>query len=1316
MSTTIDSLQIEIQSNSTGAAQGIEALAKSLGKLKDNGKFSTAVKNLNNLSAALSGMTAVTSKAHELRTLADSVEKLSKAGSLAKVIGYLDKLPGALKGLSGLNIDNSLGEKLEKLAQAAQPLSSIKSAGLGTMVNSLAKIGKVTKGLDDTTIANFADRVKKLDAALTPLSAKMTTISAGLKAVNSSAKSAGNGVKQFGSKVNATTLNLASMVTIIQGVVAAIMPLVRLLSNAIGQAIEWDGVAARFGRGFGDQAEEVYAWIQRLNEEMGINVQQFMQYSSVYATMLQGFGVGLEDASNMALGYTELTYDIWAGYNDVYKNFADAAEAVKSAIAGEVEPIRRAGFTIVESTLEQTAANHGLEISLEKATEAQKSYLRYLTLVDQAHAQNLVGTYARELNTAEGLMRTFAQQLKSLAQAFGSLFLPILVKVMPWLQAFVSLLTEAIIAVAAFFGIEIQPVDWSNSIGSGVGGLGDVADAADGASGSLDDTADSAGAARDAIEDLKRATLGIDELNVISPPKDSSGSGSGGSGGSGGGGAGFGDLDIDSLWDESIFDQIQSKVDEIKQKLKDWLPVIGTIGGALAGLGIATLLKHMGDALEKMNLLQKLFATVAIVAIEAALVFTFADKYLESGNFLYLIGEALITAAAGYLMFKAWGTKGVVLALAVSIAAQLVALNLGLKDGTITMSSPETWIQGISTALMGAFGAAWIARQMKFSPTTGFVIGLAVSASLVLSTIRNGGIASGEISNDSWESWLTKIGSVLSAGIGGQLIGKALGNGGLGLTIGITVGLVLNLIGTVEAKGEDFGNEISDWLDVALTTVATGFTAAKIWKLVGPPITAALKGLLPEIGAALSGALTGGWTAITGALASIPVWGWIAAAVVALLGLAIVDYDFTEIGHKIGEFIGKACKWVYDVGASLFNWVADLGAAILSAIESAIDWVAENFSMEKIGNLIGKIFDPDFWTETVWDGMCEVGGNIVGGLWDGIKNGASNLWGNICEFGGGVVDGFCDAFGISSPAKTMIPVGEYLVDGIWEGITGSLSGILEDIGGWCSDLWSGFRSFFSGGKKKTDTVEVDVKLVKSGWKSVKDWIGNIPVISQAIKLAKSGWSSVRGWIGSIPTLSQAIKLAKSGWSSVKKWIGGIPAVSQGVKLAKSGWSSVKKWVGTIPTLSAPIKLVKSGWSTVKKWLGSLDFKLNFKLPKIGVKWGTKEVLGFKISYPSSFYTYAKGGFPDLGELFVAREAGPEMVGRIGNKTTVANNEQIVEGISEGVYAAVLAAIRASEGGDRAVNVYLDGRKITSSVERHQRERGASIMGNQVYAY
>jgi hypothetical protein len=85
-------------------------------------------------------------------------------------------------------------------------------------------------------------------------------------------------------------------------------------------------------------------------------------------------------------------------------------------------------------------------------------------------------------------------------------------------------------------------------------------------------------------------------------------------------------------------------------------------------------------------------------------------------------------------------------------------------------------------------------------------------------------------------------------------------------------------------------------------------------------------------------------------------------------------------------------------------------------------------------------------------------------------------------------------------------------------------------------------------------------------------------------------------------------------------------------------------------------------------------------------------------------------------MFIAREAGPEMVGKIGNKNAVVNNQQIVEAVSEGVYSAVLAAMRQSEGNGQAVNVYLDSRQITSSVEKRQRERGATIMRNGVYAY
>ena len=503
MSTTIDSLQIEIQSSSSNAAGGIDKLAASLERLKKVGSFNVAVKNLNSLSAALKN----------------------------------------LQGVSGA------GANLQSLATA---ISTLKTAGsFGTIASSFKKLSETIQSLDSEAIDNFVEKIKELDEKLEPVSKNLAAIGNAFKVVNNESNKSGNGVSGFGKKVNTTTLNLSNFINVAKSVIATLQRIVKMFEKTIGDSIEWEGISQRFGRGFGDQAEEVYSWIQRLNQEMGINTQQFMQYSSTYATMLKGFGVASEDASKMALGYMELTYDVWAGYNDIYKSLDDAATAIRSAIAGEVEPVRKAGFTIIESTLEQTAANHGLKISLENATEAQKSYLRYLTLVDQAQSQGLIGNYAREMNTAEGVMRTFNQQLKSLGQSFGSLFLPVLVKVMPYLQAFIDLLGDAVIMAANLFGIDIQKVDFGSSIGS----------SAAVATESVNDTTE-------ALKELKNATTGIDELNVISPPSEGGGSGSASASG-----GGFAGLDVDSLWNESIFDGIKTETDEIKQKFKDWLGI-----------------------------------------------------------------------------------------------------------------------------------------------------------------------------------------------------------------------------------------------------------------------------------------------------------------------------------------------------------------------------------------------------------------------------------------------------------------------------------------------------------------------------------------------------------------------------------------------------------------------------------------------------------------------------------------------------------------------------------------------------------------------
>lgn len=83
---------------------------------------------------------------------------------------------------------------------------------------------------------------------------------------------------------------------------------------------------------------------------------------------------------------------------------------------------------------------------------------------------------------------------------------------------------------------------------------------------------------------------------------------------------------------------------------------------------------------------------------------------------------------------------------------------------------------------------------------------------------------------------------------------------------------------------------------------------------------------------------------------------------------------------------------------------------------------------------------------------------------------------------------------------------------------------------------------------------------------------------------------------------------------------------------------------------------------------------------------------------------ATGGFVDSGELFMARENGlPEMVGRIGNHTAVANNDQIIQGISNGVYSAVVSAMSSTGGNNTPVNIYLDGSIIARSTTKYQRQ-------------
>lgn len=77
----------------------------------------------------------------------------------------------------------------------------------------------------------------------------------------------------------------------------------------------------------------------------------------------------------MAMNYTELIYDVWAGYNDIYKSFEGTAVTVRSVIVGEVKLIRRTDFTIVDSRLKIMMASYGIAYNTQSASEELKPYL-----------------------------------------------------------------------------------------------------------------------------------------------------------------------------------------------------------------------------------------------------------------------------------------------------------------------------------------------------------------------------------------------------------------------------------------------------------------------------------------------------------------------------------------------------------------------------------------------------------------------------------------------------------------------------------------------------------------------------------------------------------------------------------------------------------------------------------------------------------------------------------------------------------------------------------------------------------------------------
>lgn len=1280
MPTTIEQLELQVQSSSTSAVSGIDALSASLSKLKMATKggvgLNSVANQVRNLDTALKSMDSTS--ADKIDKLSSSLEKLKNLGSIkisSSIGNQLKNIGQVASSLTGVDFSG-----ISKLSQALQPLNSLgKASGLQSAITQLQKLPQLAQTLNGINWGTFTSQIQQLTSSLAPLVNQLNSVSTAFSRLPSNISrvvTATNRVPSANNKAATSYVNLWAKLTM---AINAVKTGARVLASWITLSNQYIEDINLFTASMGQYAEAAQEYAEQVGEIMGIDPGEWMRNQGTFNTIISGFGVASDQAYLMSKNLTQLGYDLSSFFNI---SFEDAMQKLQSGISGELEPLRRLGYDLSVARLQQEALNLGIEKSVSDMTQAEKSQLRYYAIMTQVTTAQ--GDMARTLNAPANQLRVLQAQVTQCARALGNIFIPALNAVLPYAIALAKVLRMLASTIASFFGFTLPEVDYSG-ISAGAGAIGDLADGAN-------DATDGLGNATKAAKKLKNAMLGIDELNILSE-NDSSGSGSGS-----GAGVGGSDLGIELPEYEFLGELVNSKVDEIVKMITDAMNEITAVVSGFA-LAIGTILVVTGANIP-LGLGLMAVGAVGLAATIAANWNTMSERLAKTLTLVTSILGGFLLAIGAFLVFSGVNVPlgaGLMVAGATALATA-ATINWKFLEGDLTNTL---------SILTGIVSGALLAMGALFAFT-----GVSVPLGIALMAAGAVGLATAVGLNwDSMSDPMRKAIGTLEAIVGGALLtfGAILALTGVNVPLGI--GMIaagaVSLASAVALNWDSLTGDLKSSIStitaivsgaligigaiLALTGVATALGIAMIAAgAVGIVATAGLnwnsltskiKNVLKEIGIAVGAALiaVGAILALTGVALPLGV-ALIAAGAVSLVTGVALNWDsitgkIKEVLKKIGVIAGAAMLAI-GVILCLTGVGIPLGVALIAAgAASLVSGVALNWNTiqtkvqeglnkisEKFGEFKEKVGEK---LEGAKEKITTWSGNVKEYFTKGAdgKNAIDNIKEAASEWGESFKTGFSEKF---SNAKSWVK----------DNVTSPLSKAIKNseaaeyvvkLKNNASELWENAKGWWADATKDGLSLETGVELVKKGWTTVKGWIGNIPLVQQAVGLLKSGWSTVKNWIGNIPTLDQAISLAKKGWSSVKEWVGNIPVVSQAVNLVKSGWQTVKTWIGNIPTLSQGISLLKSGWTTVKNWVGNIP-TLSQAISLIKSGWSTVKgwignipTLSQAISLIKSGWTTVKGwigNIPTLSQAISLVKSGWTTV-----KNWIGNIPVLSQGIS-----------------------------------------------------
>lgn len=897
--------------------------------------------------------------------------------------------------------------------------------------------------------------------------------------------------------------------------------------------------------------------------------------------------------------------------------------------------------------------NKGFGVSIPKMVGMSVLYstvFQLIATIKSAFAEGMqsLAQYSQSVNANISSMMSALMQLRN---AFAAAFEPILSVVAPYLATFISWVARAINVLGQFIAA-------LTGKGYAVQAKKVQMDYAK----SLQKTAGGAGKAAKALKEMQDYTLGFDELHIIDKPSDSGSPDDGDSN------------DAGDLLPTDMFEtvEIDSKIQDLAKRFKELLPLITSIAAGLAAWKIAMgLFKQLAELKKKLQELQVL----SRLSLKL-------HRFPEVLSNIGLIIAELMKVAPTIL---GWS---IVIGIIVGRFVYLYQTSESFRKG---LERTKEIFKGILTVVGDVFKA--VGKVL-------YDIGSGIWNYLIKPFLEFIGIDTSRIEEEfanffrMIKDWLGKLDidfgdlGITIAGLallfipGGQLFGGALlAFEGISVALRALGGVSDETWESIKSKAVEVWNSIKNFFKTTWDEIVNYY----------PEKWSEVKTSTAELWESVKTTISEKWTAIKDFFTkTIPqivsdIVKWF-SEMPSKVGAAISIFFTDTIPNWATSVYNTFSEKVNNIVTSVATWFAQLPQKIYEKIILFLEKITlwKEKSIEKVNTEVPKILDKvaEWFGKLPEKIMGELKKTIesiksIGGfILDGILEGASNFGNKVGGFVQKLLSKVNKEAEIHSPSRlfkreTGVWIGAGIVEGMEESVKGAGSVIDEIV------------DKVSGGGSLAPVVSVEAP-------DISQWDATWAILRENFERLKADI------ISSMNAFYSSISAMTTNFGTVSK--------------AQITAYLLKVYDNIYNTFDAIRQTLQQVSDEVTRMLNQMVSDANSLAGLTGKKYS--HVGGYTMQQAQRFNIemFANGGFPRSGEMFIAREAGAEMVGSIGGKTAVANNDQIERAIFNAVLTAMSQAMANGSSQPIELNqkIELDGDVIYNNQQKVSARRGINF--------